>query len=137
MLLPSSGSQQMQNLPTAQLLSTMLLPSSGSQQMQNLPSECISRTSGSSSDAPSLMSGSVLQTSHMRLSATTSTPSCTSPNTDDWFSATVTSSTRSASVIVPQPLNKVFKTDLRSALEHFWSSTSSRLSYESFATASV
>merc|ERR1719426_698244 len=99
-------------VPTAQLLSTMLLPSSGSQQTQNFPSACISRTSGSSSEAPSLMSGSVLQMSHMRLSATTSTPSCTSPKTDACFSATVTSSTRSASVIVPQPLNKVFKTDL-------------------------
>merc|ERR1719258_999577 len=108
-------------VPTAQLLSTIEEPSRGSQHTQNLPFSCITLTSGSSSDAPSLMSGSVLQTSHMRLSATTSTPSCTSPNTDSCFSATVTSSTLSASVMVPQALNMVLMTDLRSALDIFWS----------------
>merc|ERR1719313_3225905 len=97
-------------VPTAQLLSTMLLPSSGSQQMQNLPSSCIVRTSGSSSLAPSLINGSVLHTSHMRSSASTSTPSCTSPKTELCSSATVTSSLRSASVIVPHASNIVCKT---------------------------
>merc|ERR1719380_533671 len=97
-------------VPTAQLLSTIELPSSGSQQMQYLPSSCISRTSGSSSDAPFLINGSVLHTSHIRLSATTSTPSWTSPKTDAWFSATVTSSLRSASVMVPHASNMVLTT---------------------------
>ena len=70
----------------------------------------MTRTSGSSSLAPSLISGSVLQISHMSSSAMTSTPSCTSPKTEACFSATVTSSTRSASVMVPQPSNIVFTT---------------------------
>ena len=100
-------------VPTAQLLSTIDDPSSGSQQMQNLPSACISRTSGSSSLAPAWMSGSVLQISHIKSSASTSTPSWTSPKTLSCFSATVTSSLRSASVMVPQPSNWHEDSDVR------------------------
>merc|ERR1712060_58749 len=116
-------------VPTAQLLSTIEEPSSGSQQMQNLPSECISRTSGSSSLAPFWMRGVVLHTSHIRLSATTSTPSCTSPNTDSCFSATVTSSTRKASVMVPHASNIVLITCRSSLSASFSSRTSSSSSY--------
>ena len=56
----------------------------------------------------------------MRSSASTSTPSWTSPKTDACFSATVTSSLRSASVIVPQPSNIVFST-LRSSVSAIFS----------------
>merc|ERR1719201_2706194 len=126
--MPVSEPQMPRIVPQAQLLSTMLEPSSGSQQMQYFPSACISRTSGSSSEAPSLMSGSVLQISHISSSASTSTPSCTSPKTDSCFSATVTSSLRSASVIVPQPSNIVLSTERSSASAHLASSTSPSVS---------
>merc|ERR1719387_3238951 len=127
-MMPVDDGQMPRMVPTAQLLSTMLEPSSGSQHTQNLPSSCILRTSGSSSEAPDWMSGSVLQMSHIRSSASTSTPSCTSPKTLACFSATVTSSLRSASVIVPQPSNMVLMTERRSASAIFVASTSSSVS---------
>ena len=102
--------------------------------MQNLPSACISRTSGSSSLAPSLISGSVLHSFHMSSSASTSTPSCTSPKTDSCFSATVTSSSRSASVMVPHASNIVFTTDVSALSESFVARMSSSVSYLSFLT---
>ena len=69
-------------VPTAQLLSTMDEPSRGSQQMVKRPSLLVSTITGSSSEEASLTSLEPLAMSHMRSSAMTSTPSCTSPKTE-------------------------------------------------------
>jgi len=83
------------------------------------------------------MSGSLRHTSHSSWSASTSTPSCTSPNTDFCSSALTTNSARSAAETVANAPKSVSISRRRSGSATFASSTSAMLGYDSFRTSSV